>query len=125
MKVQIDAAVLESLVREARYAHRCALASGVPSTAVVRDLGHAIRRVQTVLIGARRAGAEAKTGEAADVDKLRAENDRLRGAIYRVSTAIQNAGAFPAYHFELYAKHRREWPTLWRAIDDLFRAARD
>jgi hypothetical protein len=33
--------------------------------------------------------------------------------------AIEDPGPRPDIHFEIMARHRREWPTLWAAIDRL------
>lgn len=45
-------------------------------------------------------------------------------ALYEVIEAIQNEGPMPAYHREVMARHRREWPTLWNALDKLVGATR-
>ena len=39
--------------------------------------------------------------------------------IERVRNAIQNEGQHPPLHRELMRRHRLEWPTLWRALDEL------
>ena len=31
--------------------------------------------------------------------------------------AVENEGTHPEYHRAVMAKHRREWPVLWSAID--------
>lgn len=33
--------------------------------------------------------------------------------------AIQNPGPSPYWHRQVLHKHRREWPTLWAAIDEI------
>lgn len=33
--------------------------------------------------------------------------------------AVNNTGSHPEYHREVMRRHRREWPTLWKAIDRL------
>lgn len=47
---------------------------------------------------------------------------RLRATealVEAVGSAINNAGPNPQHHREVMARHRREWPTLWRALDAL------
>jgi len=39
--------------------------------------------------------------------------------------SITNEGSKPRYHREIQARHRREWPTLWKAIDNLLRAVQE
>ncbi len=39
--------------------------------------------------------------------------------------AIENEGPKPRYHREVMERHRREWPTLWAAIDRLLGEAKD
>lgn len=33
--------------------------------------------------------------------------------------AIKNPGPSPHWHNQLLRKHRKEWPTLWAAIDKI------
>jgi hypothetical protein len=54
-----------------------------------------------------------------DAQKIR---DDTENAARRIAEAIQNPGPVPAYHAEIMARHRREWPTLWQAIDELLSA---
>ena len=42
-------------------------------------------------------------------------------AIAAILRAINDPGPNPAYHREVMARHRAEWPTLWEAIDRLRR----
>ncbi len=49
-------------------------------------------------------------------------DDRVRAAIRRVIKAIEDEGCMPSYHRKVMRKHRSEWPTLWRALDDLRRS---
>ena len=44
-------------------------------------------------------------------------------AALAVLHAIANPGPHPDYHRQVMELHRAEWPTLWRALDDLSRAA--
>ena len=44
------------------------------------------------------------------------ENGR-RGHIHDLVRAVLDEGPKPAAHRQIMARHRREWPTLWRAID--------
>jgi hypothetical protein len=39
--------------------------------------------------------------------------------VEKLRRAIEEEGPQPAHHRETMARHRREWPTLWAAIDDL------
>lgn len=34
------------------------------------------------------------------------------------SAAYNNPGSHPGYHFEVLRRHRSEWPTLWRSLDE-------
>lgn len=43
-------------------------------------------------------------------------------AVAAIVAAIQNEGPEPAFHREAIRRHRREWPSLWRALDKLLRA---
>lgn len=40
-------------------------------------------------------------------------------AINQIREAIRNEGPNPGAHREVMGRHRREWPTLWHAIDAL------
>lgn len=33
--------------------------------------------------------------------------------------AIMDEGSHPSHHRQVMARHRREWPVLWKAIDQL------
>ena len=33
--------------------------------------------------------------------------------------AIMDEGSHPLHHRQVMARHRREWPVLWKAIDQL------
>jgi len=39
----------------------------------------------------------------------------------RLKRAIENEGKEPGYHHETMERHKKEWPTLWKAIDELLR----
>ena len=39
--------------------------------------------------------------------------------------AIMDEGSHPLHHREVMARHRREWPVLWRAIDQLVAAQKE
>lgn len=47
------------------------------------------------------------------------EIELLRSAIDTLLDAINNAGPVPKHHIQVASKHRKEWPTLWKAIDRL------
>lgn len=40
-------------------------------------------------------------------------------AIQKLIDAINNEGPVPLYHRHVMRKHRSEWPTLWKAIDEI------
>jgi hypothetical protein len=46
----------------------------------------------------------------------------LERAVAAVLRAIDDEGPRPDVHRDVGARHRREWPTLWRALDELRRA---
>lgn len=52
-------------------------------------------------------------------DEAAEEIKRLRDAIDTLLNAINTAGPVPKHHIQVAAKHREEWPTLWKAIDQL------
>ncbi len=43
-------------------------------------------------------------------------------AIERLIAAINVEGPVPQYHRHVLRKHRSEWPTLWKAIDQIVTA---
>lgn len=45
--------------------------------------------------------------------------DSTQQAIEELRRAIKDKGPVPAYHDDILRRHRREWPTLWEAIDKL------
>lgn len=49
----------------------------------------------------------------------------LQKAAEEVARAIMDEGIMPGYHREIMTRHRKEWPTLWRALDKLVRRAYD
>lgn len=36
----------------------------------------------------------------------------------KIRDAIENEGVLPGYHRRVMARHKSEWPTLWRAIEE-------
>jgi hypothetical protein len=46
-------------------------------------------------------------------------SDEMLKAIEKMILAIQVEGPVPQYHRHVMRKHRSEWPTLWRAIDEI------
>lgn len=52
---------------------------------------------------------------------LRGDYDTKREAIKQLRNAIDVEGRSPEHHHNIMAKHRKEWPTLWKAIDRLLR----
>ena len=51
-------------------------------------------------------------------------DNELRAIVYEVVRAITVEGKHPPTHRRIMAKHRAEWPTLWRALDRLVEANR-
>lgn len=49
------------------------------------------------------------------------DEQQLRAAAEKVRRAIRVKGPQPRLHDEMMARHRKEWPTLWKALDDLLR----
>lgn len=45
-------------------------------------------------------------------------------AALEVLWAIDNPGPRPDYHRAVMERHRAEWPTLWRALDNLSESMR-
>lgn len=42
--------------------------------------------------------------------------------VQALRAAIEDEGVAPGHHREIMARHRSEWPTLWRAIDAILEA---
>ena len=54
-----------------------------------------------------------------EIERLRTQLNRRNMQIEAIRKAIQNEGPQPRYHRTLMRKHRREWKTLWKAIDNI------
>lgn len=54
------------------------------------------------------------------VSLMRAQEEvaRLRTCIKQIELAITVEGPVPQYHQHVMRKHRSEWSTLWKAIDE-------
>jgi hypothetical protein len=50
------------------------------------------------------------------------DEQALREAAKRVERAVKVKGPAPGQHEATMARHRKEWPTLWKALDDLLRS---
>lgn len=50
-----------------------------------------------------------------DTERMKAIVD----AVGQLVAAVKIEGSHPAYHQAVMGRHRKEWPTLWAAIDDL------
>lgn len=90
---------------------------------------------QTTLVrcGGRIAGYECTCGYASDhgwTEDGAAIRARLHQAAYladaglladmsELRDAVRDPGPHPDYHRSVMERHRREWPTLWQAIDRL------
>lgn len=48
--------------------------------------------------------------------------DPVLKAAQRVRRAIKDEGRLPALHRKIMRKHRRDWPVLWGALNELIRA---
>lgn len=46
---------------------------------------------------------------------------QVKTAVEELRRAVRIKGPAPHLHDKTMARHRKEWPTLWRAIDDLLR----
>ena len=42
-------------------------------------------------------------------------------SLLEIMDAIEDEGRYPRYHREIMRRHRSEWPTLWRAIDRIYK----
>lgn len=51
---------------------------------------------------------------------MRSQEDvaRLKACIKQIEMAITVEGPVPQYHRHVMRKHRSEWATLWKAIDE-------
>jgi hypothetical protein len=43
----------------------------------------------------------------------------LLAAVGEIRRSVEDEGPEPAYHRAIVKRHRKEWPTLWRALDRL------
>jgi hypothetical protein len=43
-------------------------------------------------------------------------------ALQALEDAVTDLGPRPDYHRQVMERHRREWPRLWQAIDDILAA---
>jgi hypothetical protein len=50
------------------------------------------------------------------------DGDATDTAIRQIVAAINNPGPIPSMHRRVMARHRKEFPTLWSAIDALLAA---
>ena len=51
--------------------------------------------------------------------KSKMQVDKLNSDIEKIRQAIEIEGPYPKVHRKIFNRHRREWPTLWRAIDNI------
>lgn len=47
---------------------------------------------------------------------------KIEEIIVEIRDAILNEGPQPLYHKSVMEKHRKEWPTLWNALDKLIKS---
>lgn len=77
---------------------------------------HTSPELHAVLHSARHAGDE----RAVEIlVRAVASGARLGESSSRIAHAIHEPGPRPDLHRLIETRHRREWPTLWRAIDEL------
>lgn len=57
-------------------------------------------------------------------DKTAEESIELWKAAFRVERALIDRGLNPSYHMTVMNRHKREWPKLWEALDDLMEVLR-
>lgn len=43
-------------------------------------------------------------------------------AIAKIKKALLDKGPNPKFHDAMMEKHRKEWPALWRGLDELVKA---
>lgn len=60
-------------------------------------------------------------GEPYDHARLAAFLERVDLNLEQLRAAVENPGPNPAYHYRMMDQHRKEWPTLWNAIDKLLK----
>lgn len=53
---------------------------------------------------------------------INTREEKIEKGLTDLLAAIQDSGSHPVAHREIVRRHREEWPTLWRAIDDLLNA---
>ena len=49
------------------------------------------------------------------------EMNRYDSVLKLLHDAIHEEGVNPSYHRRIMKKHRRQWPTLWFAIDQILK----
>lgn len=54
-----------------------------------------------------------------EIEVLRSELHEQSLAISQLRRAIKDAGPQPRFHEKIMSRHRKEWPTLWAAIDNI------
>ena len=45
--------------------------------------------------------------------------NRQQQAVKAVVMAVRDPGRAPRFHYRLMFRHRKQWPTLWKALDEL------
>lgn len=53
------------------------------------------------------------------------DNHGLYSAAKKLRDAIRVEGPVPQYHHHVLRKHRKEWPRLWGAIDEILNSLQD
>ena len=53
---------------------------------------------------------------------IEAQLAQARELIKNIHTAIHDKGVMPKFHDILMARHKKEWPTLWAALDAILQS---
>ena len=53
------------------------------------------------------------------IESIRKERDRWHNLCLELSYAITNMGENPKWHKRIMESHRKEWPFLWKKIDNI------
>lgn len=51
--------------------------------------------------------------------EIKRENDQLKQSIENLLRAIEEPGRDAYYHKRVMRMHKREWPLLWKRIEEL------
>jgi chromosome segregation ATPase len=88
--------------------------------ATIRDLQSSIMRLQEEKAQLScDVETWAKTCEKFSIEAFNAKAQlvHLKNSIDSLEMAIKDEGPYPKHHRKIMFRHKREWPTLWNAID--------